>query len=77
MGPHPDRHRARGPGACAYENVTESLQLVGVAILYIVANIALGIHLFHGSWSLFQSLGLNNPRFNNARRVLRHRLRRR
>ena len=52
----------------AYKNVTESLQRVGVAIFYILANIALGIHLFHGSWSLFQSLGFNNPRFNNARR---------
>ncbi len=52
----------------AYANVTHSLQRVGVDILYIVANIALGIHLFHGSWSLFQSLGLSNPRFNKARR---------
>ena len=41
---------------------------MGVAIFYILANIALAIHLFHGSWSLFQSLGFNNPRFNNARR---------
>ena len=32
-----------------------------VAIIYIVANVALGIHLFHGAWSMFQSLGLNNP----------------
>jgi succinate dehydrogenase / fumarate reductase, cytochrome b subunit len=39
-----------------------------VAILYIVANIALGIHLFHGAWSLFQSIGSNNPRFNEWRR---------
>ena len=53
----------------AYQNVTESLKRPGVAALYIVANIALGIHLFHGSWSLFQSLGWNNPRFNKARRV--------
>jgi succinate dehydrogenase / fumarate reductase, cytochrome b subunit len=52
----------------AYQNVTESLKRPGVALLYIVANIALGIHLFHGSWSMFQSLGLNNPRFNKARR---------
>jgi succinate dehydrogenase / fumarate reductase cytochrome b subunit len=41
-----------------------------VAILYIVANIALGIHLFHGVWSLFQSMGWNNPRFNKWRRGL-------
>jgi len=24
----------------------------------------LGIHLRHGAWSIFQSLGWNNPRFN-------------
>ena len=40
---------------------TRSLSRVPVAILYIVANIALGIHLFHGAWSLFQSLGLEQP----------------
>ena len=39
-----------------------------VAILYIVANLALGVHLYHGAWSLFQSLGFNNPRFNPWRR---------
>jgi succinate dehydrogenase / fumarate reductase cytochrome b subunit len=30
----------------------------------------LGIHLFHGIWSMFQSLGINNPRFNKWRRWL-------
>ena len=39
-----------------------------MAIVYIVANIALGFHLFHGAWSLFQSMGWNNPRFNRWRR---------
>ena len=39
-----------------------------VAVVYIIANILLGIHIFHGAWSLFQSLGLNNPRFNMWRR---------
>ena len=47
-----------------------SFNRVPVALLYIVANIALGIHLFHGAWSIFQSLGWNNPRFNNWRRGL-------
>jgi succinate dehydrogenase / fumarate reductase cytochrome b subunit len=41
---------------------------VPVAIAYIVANVALGIHLLHGAWSLFQSMGWNNPRFNAWRR---------
>ncbi len=53
-----------------YHNLSTSLSNLPVAIIYIVANIALAIHIFHGTWSLFQSLGLNNPRFNGARRVL-------
>ena len=53
-----------------YRNVDASLSRMPVAILYIVANIALGIHLFHGVWSLFQSMGWNNPRFNQWRRGL-------
>jgi succinate dehydrogenase / fumarate reductase, cytochrome b subunit len=53
-----------------YRNLDASLSRIPVAILYIVANIALGIHLFHGTWSLFQSMGWNNPRFNQWRRGL-------
>jgi succinate dehydrogenase / fumarate reductase, cytochrome b subunit len=53
-----------------YYNIDQSLSRLPVAALYIVANIALGIHLFHGTWSLFQSMGWNNPRFNNWRRYL-------
>ena len=53
-----------------YRNLVESLSRVPVAILYIVTNIALGIHLFHGVWSLFQSIGSNGPRFNAWRRGL-------
>lgn len=54
----------------AYRNVDASLSRWPVAVLYIVANIALGIHLFHGVWSLFQSMGWNNPRFKEWRRHL-------
>jgi succinate dehydrogenase / fumarate reductase cytochrome b subunit len=28
----------------------------------------LGFHLYHGLWSLFQSLGWNHPRYNRWRR---------
>lgn len=54
----------------AYENVANSLSRIPVALLYIVGNLALGVHLFHGTWSLFQSLGLSNPRYNAWRRNL-------
>ena len=50
-----------------YNNLVVSFERVPVAIIYIVANLALGVHIFHGTWSLFQSLGLNNPRFNRWR----------
>ncbi len=53
-----------------YRNLDASLSRLPVAILYIVANIALGIHLFHGTWSLFQSMGWNNPRFNQWRKSI-------
>jgi succinate dehydrogenase / fumarate reductase cytochrome b subunit len=51
-----------------YRNVVASFERVPVAALYVVANLALVVHLFHGGWSLFQSLGLNNPRWNSWRR---------
>jgi succinate dehydrogenase / fumarate reductase cytochrome b subunit len=51
-----------------YRNTIASFQRVPVALAYIAACIALGIHLFHGGWSLFQSVGWNNPRFNAWRR---------
>jgi succinate dehydrogenase / fumarate reductase cytochrome b subunit len=51
-----------------YNIVVSSLDRPVVAAFYVIANILLGIHLFHGAWSIFQSLGWNNPRFNNWRR---------
>jgi len=52
-----------------YNNVVRSLSSAPVAIVYILANVALAVHLYHGAWSLFQSLGWNNPKFNQARRM--------
>ena len=51
-----------------YHNLVESFSRVPVAIAYIVANLALAVHLFHGAWSLFASLGVNHPRFHRWRR---------
>ncbi len=60
---NPDFHHGQ-----VYDNVVASFERVPVAILYIVANLALGVHLYHGAWSLFQSLGVNNPSINWLRR---------
>ncbi len=51
-----------------YNNLVYSLQRPAVAAIYIIATIALCIHLTHGVWSMFQSLGINNPRINAAKR---------
>ena len=51
-----------------YENLVASFQREPVAIVYIIANVLLGLHIYHGAWSLFQSLGWANPRFNHWRR---------
>lgn len=53
-----------------YHNVATSLGNLPVAIIYILANVALALHIFHGTWSVFQSLGLNNPKYNQARKGL-------
>lgn len=51
-----------------YDNMIASMSRWPVAVLYIVANIALAMHIRHGAWSMFQSLGAANPRYNPLRR---------
>jgi succinate dehydrogenase / fumarate reductase, cytochrome b subunit len=50
-----------------YNNMVASFQRPVITIIYVLANLALGLHIFHGAWSLFQSIGLSNPRFNKWR----------
>jgi succinate dehydrogenase / fumarate reductase, cytochrome b subunit len=57
-------------GSTPYEKVIASFSVPVVAGFYLVANLALGLHIFHGTWSLFQSMGWNNRRFNHWRRTL-------
>jgi succinate dehydrogenase / fumarate reductase, cytochrome b subunit len=51
----------------AYANFVNGFSVPWVAIVYVVANIFLSMHLYHGSWSLLQSLGLSHPRYNVLR----------
>lgn len=54
-----------------YHNVEASFSQPIVALLYVLANLALGVHLYHGTWSIFQSMGSMNPRFNPRRNPVR------
>jgi succinate dehydrogenase / fumarate reductase cytochrome b subunit len=51
-----------------YANFVATFSRAPVTIFYVIAMVTLGIHLYHGAWSMFQSLGINHPRFNTARR---------
>jgi succinate dehydrogenase / fumarate reductase cytochrome b subunit len=51
-----------------YHNMAYSFSRVWVAVIYVVANVALAFHIFHGAWSLFASLGVSNPRIVRFRR---------
>ncbi|HMB54445.1 MAG TPA: succinate dehydrogenase cytochrome b subunit [Thermoanaerobaculia bacterium] len=52
-----------------FANLTYAFENVAVVAIYVVAMLFLSLHLYHGLWSLFQSLGWNHPRFNGWRRV--------
>jgi succinate dehydrogenase / fumarate reductase cytochrome b subunit len=43
-----------------YHNLVYALQGWPSALIYIAATVALGMHLYHGTWSMFQTLGLKN-----------------
>ena len=44
--------------------VRELLSKPGLAFFYIFSLIALALHLSHGFWSLFQSIGFNHKKYN-------------
>ncbi|HYO78013.1 MAG TPA: succinate dehydrogenase cytochrome b subunit [Thermoanaerobaculia bacterium] len=52
-----------------HQNVVTGLQVWWVAAVYIIANLALGFHLYHGVWAMFGSLGIVNARIESWRRA--------
>lgn len=54
----------------AYHNLIGAFQAWPVVIFYLAALVALGFHLFHGTWSMFQTLGWNNRDFDGIVRGL-------
>jgi succinate dehydrogenase / fumarate reductase, cytochrome b subunit len=54
---HPDLFH----GEDVYQTVVDSFQIPMISIVYILAMMALFGHLYHGTVSLFQTLGVANP----------------
>jgi len=51
-----------------YRNVVVGFQNPFASAFYILAMLALGLHMYHGFWSMLQTLGLSHPRWNRVRR---------
>lgn len=51
-----------------YHNMVTGLRVWWVALIYLAAMVALGLHLYHGTWSVFQTLGINQANINPWRR---------
>ncbi len=53
-----------------YSNLVTAFSNPAVSIFYILAMVALGFHLFHGAFSLFQTLGLKTPKYEKPLKVV-------
>jgi len=62
---HPDFHAGQ-----VYHNITTGFRVWYASAFYIVAMLALFGHLYHGTWSMFQSVGVNHPKYNRLVRTL-------
>jgi succinate dehydrogenase cytochrome b subunit len=62
---HPDFHAGQ-----VYHNITTGFHVWYASAFYIVAMLALFGHLYHGTWSMFQSVGVNHPKYNRLVRTL-------
>jgi len=51
-----------------YGNMIHGFRNPLVTGFYVLAQIFVGMHLYHGAWSWFQSLGMSHPRWDELRR---------
>ena len=52
-----------------YRNVIVGFSVWPVTLFYVVAMLALGLHLRHGAWSMLQTLGASHPRWDGTRKL--------
>jgi succinate dehydrogenase / fumarate reductase cytochrome b subunit len=69
LGPHLLHDPATGY-PLAYDNVVRGFGDPIASTLYLVAMAFLGMHLYHGVWSMFQSVGVSHPRYTPLLRRL-------
>jgi succinate dehydrogenase / fumarate reductase, cytochrome b subunit len=62
-----------GPGYSptdVYRNEVLAFRVPAISAVYIVAIFFLGLHLYHGAWSMLHTLGASNPRYRVLRRTV-------
>jgi len=62
-----------GPGYSStdvYANVVSAFQARLIAAIYITAMLMLGIHLYHGLWSMLHTAGISSPHYRRLRYIL-------
>ena len=52
-----------------YQNLRAGFNYWPVVTLYLLSQLALALHLYHGLWSQFQTLGIHHPRYNYLRQL--------
>lgn len=60
----------QGDSGGVYQNMQAGFENWAVVSIYLLGQIALAFHLYHGVWSLFQTLGINHTRYNHWRRPI-------
>ncbi|KPK76301.1 MAG: hypothetical protein AMS25_17710 [Gemmatimonas sp. SM23_52] len=50
-----------------YHNVVAGFSIWWVSAIYIFAQLVLGLHLYHGAWSMLQTLGLSHASYDRLR----------
>ncbi|MBI5723023.1 MAG: succinate dehydrogenase cytochrome b subunit [Planctomycetes bacterium] len=53
-----------------YANVVAAFKMPVISGVYIVAMLILGAHLYHGIWSMLQTVGIGNSRYRRLRRTV-------
>ena len=53
-----------------YSNFVHAFSIPWVVVLYVFANLMLSMHLYHGAFSMLQSIGFNHPRYNRRLKLI-------
>lgn len=58
-----------GVEGAAYDNLVASFEVWWITLIYIIAMLALSLHIHHGFWSAAQTLGANNASRDRALKI--------